>query len=296
MGARLNKYLSDHHEVFITSRKPLNQFKNVFVGDATDSDFFKKLAECDFDAVVYTVSLNHTESRYDLVKAVNVNVAATANCLQAFSKSSTKRLIYFSTQQAYGPFTAGLDLNENTPCHPQNYYALTHLMSENLCNYYYINSELKSVVVRLSNAVGAPVMPSQHISTLVAHDLCQMCLNEGEMRLNSDGTPQRDFIAMSEVLRGIETLLAAKELKYPLYNLCSGHTITIGELALQISEAFKKMTGKTAKVRRFDGTEILPGKEYHEKRFKLSTTRLAEQGFTPNPSIENALKELLGGI
>ncbi len=296
MGARLSQHLSLSHDVHVTTRKPLANFKKTIVGDATDSSFFAKLASQSFDAVVYTVSLNHSESNQDIERTIEVNVNSTGKCLEAFSKSQAKRFIYFSTQQVYGPFTAGFDFNEDSACNPNNIYGLTHLMSESLCNYYFNNTKLKSIAVRLSNSVGAPIISSPHISSLVALDLCQMCVREGVIKLKSDGTPQRDFIAMGDVCKGVETLLTIPKPNYSIYNLGSGQTITLGELAVQIARIYENLSGKKTKILRNDGIEITSQTIFNDKRFSYSTSRLGELGFRAKTSIEAALTEILKGV
>ncbi len=222
-------------------------------------------------------------------------MTSTWKCLEAFSKSKTQKFVYFSTQQVYGPFAAGFDFNETVKCRPHNIYGLTHLMSEDLCEYYFNNSELKSVAVRLSNSVGSPVISSTHISSLVALDLCRMCVDDGMIKLKSDGTPQRDFIAMTDVCAAVETLLTSTDIQYPIYNLGSGQTITLGELAIEVAKTYEKISGKKIKVLRNDGAEIKSSDLKSEKRFKFSTTRLSQVGFTAQTPLSMAIAEIFSG-
>ena len=169
-------------------------------------------------------------------------------------------------------------------------------MSEDLCQYYFNHSELKSVAERLSNSIGAPVIPSPHISSLVALDLWQMCVKDGVIKLKSDGTPQRDFIAMNDVCEGVETLLTSEKLIYPIYNLGSGQTITLGELALKIAQIYETLNGKKIKVYLNNGSEINSDTKFSEKRFIFSTSRLSEQGFAADTPISAAIKEIFRGL
>ena len=60
VGARLNKHLSAKgFDVYTTNRKAHGLAKTL-IGDVTDAHFITSLASQSFDAVVYTVSLNHT--------------------------------------------------------------------------------------------------------------------------------------------------------------------------------------------------------------------------------------------
>lgn len=289
VGGRLEAHLkSKNFEVSSSARKTH--------GEVTDELYFERLASQKFDAVIYTVSLNHHECGKDINQTSDVNIKATWRALEAFKNSGTKKFIYFSTQQVYGPFSPASDYFENNTPKPKNAYGLTHLLSENLCNFYFETSDLKAVSVRLSNAVGSPVIPSKHILSLVVPDLCRQAIENQKIKLLSDGTPQRNFISMPDLCRGIETLLKANEIKHSVFNLGSTETLTLGEAALVVAKSFEKLFGKRIEVFRNDDSLVTQNMFEGVKKFHYPCDRLAEVGFTAQDKLEVGVEELLRSL
>ena len=82
----------------------------------------------------------------------SINVLPIWNLLHSFQKKQNlKRFIYFSTVQVYGRIPT-IVLNEDIKTAPLNQYALTHLMSENINNYYNRSSKIDCINIRLSNS------------------------------------------------------------------------------------------------------------------------------------------------
>ena len=89
----------------------------------------------------------HTEILY--IKGIleklgfnSINVLPVCELLNSFkNKNSIRKFIYFSTVQIYGKLDFKI-IDEDTKPQPQNQYALTHLMAENIINYYNKNVKL----------------------------------------------------------------------------------------------------------------------------------------------------------
>ena len=88
-----------------------------------------------------------------------------------------------------------------------NIYGLTHFLSEDICSYYNVNTETDCINVRLSNSYGSPVFMENNCWWLVINDLCKTAFSKDEIKLLSDGSPQRDFIQSSDICRAIEILI-----------------------------------------------------------------------------------------
>lgn len=211
----------------------------IIRGDITQQACFRLLEEYTFETIIHLVSLNHFDSEKDPELALKVNVLPTWNFLKTFADKGLKKFIYFSTQQVYGRIPA-VEVDESYPPNPVNSYGLTHLQSEQIVNFYNTTTDIESINVRLSNSFGAPVFEQNSCWWLVVNDLCKTAWEEKKIKLLSDGSPQRDFIHVSDVAGAVKVLVESNTLKSNLFNISSGHTYTILELAFMIQEIYNE--------------------------------------------------------
>ena len=220
LGARLGSFFSERgHEVIGLARRLPHDgkaweklFSKIIIGDVADAALAQSsLAGVEPDAAIHTVSLDHKNTvPAQLQRAYAVNVAGTANVLEALSKAKLKRFVYFSTQQVYGRLAPGL-VSEETPPAPLNLYGLTHLLCEQIGDFYKATSGVKCASLRLSNSYGQPVLRDANCWWLVVNDFCRTVVEQGRIQIMSDGTPQRDFLHYVDVCQAVELLLTAPD-------------------------------------------------------------------------------------
>ena len=129
--------------------------------------FYKK-----FDIAIHLVSLNNQDSEGDLDYVSSVNVLPTWNILRLLTKKGLKKFIYFSTIHVYGMLPKTL-ITEDFISAPKNVYGLTHLLSENICNYFNESTETDCINIRLSNGYGSPALSDIDCWWLVLNDFCK---------------------------------------------------------------------------------------------------------------------------
>jgi UDP-glucose 4-epimerase len=254
IGARLSLYLADKgYEVTPLCFPEIpqdeswrNKMTKVLCGDIRNEDFLREISTCSYDAIVHLVSLDHHQSAGSPSFVSAVNITPTWSLLDIFSKSGLKKFLFFSTVQVYGKMEAEIITEEN-PIKPINAYALTHLLGEQFCDYYNRNSKTSCHVVRLSNSYGAPVFEKNNCWWLVINDLCRMAFTEQKILLQSDGSPQRDFIHGWDVVKAVEFILKS-EAEQMTYNISSGTTMTIMEIAFHIKRIFQSRYKKTIDI------------------------------------------------
>ncbi len=206
LGARLCKYLAkDGYRVTaFDSYDPsahsqwVSLMDEVVVGDIRDESTISDLADRNFDVVVHLISLDHHKSESSPNLVSSINVMPTWNLLNKFTQNGLGKFIYFSTFHVYGKLPRET-INEDYPSNPINAYGLTHLLSENICNYYNNKTNTECINVRLSNSYGSPIFNENNCWWLVINDLCKTAIENNEIRLKSDGSPQRDFIHGDDV-------------------------------------------------------------------------------------------------
>jgi len=158
LGTKLCEYLSDSGVEVVAVLRSLPpgsgawqaKLSSIVTGDVTQDSVFANLRHCMADAIVYAVSLNHSESEKDITRTLAVNVAPTWKALDLARRIGASRFVYLSAQQVYGREYTG-KITEQSPSKAANFYGLTHLLGEKIANYYDQADGLRCISVRISS-------------------------------------------------------------------------------------------------------------------------------------------------
>lgn len=196
------------------------------------------------DVVIHAAGMNAQDCLVDPVAALDFNGFATARFVTAAAEVGVKKFIYLSTAHVYASPLAGTITEATRPrnLHP---YATSHLAGENAALHAGHSGLIKSVVLRLSNAIGAPMHRDVNCWGLLTNDLCRQAVERKQMTLYRDGTQLRDFVAMSEVARIIEYFLRYKE-KNPqtkVFNLGAGTSFKTFDIAEMLQKRCELVHG-----------------------------------------------------
>src|SRR3546814_8649299 len=82
--------------------------------------------------------------------------------------------------------------------------------------------------------------------TLVAADLCRSAVSTGELVLRSTGQQWRDFIGLADVVRAIAASTDPAKVPAGTYNLASGTSTTVRELAELVQDRVEARTDRTS--------------------------------------------------
>ena len=303
LGARICQYL-DKQGYFVTAfdrSAPVDQGNwlssnsEVLIGDITEIDVIDRLSENDYDVVIHLVSLDHHESEQEPEKVAQINVMPAWNLLNRFSKKGLKTFIYFSTVHVYGRLE-GRKIIESSSVLPRNAYALTHLMTENICDYYNKVSSINCINLRLSNSYGSPLFSENNCWWLVMNDLCRSAFYKKKISILSDGSPRRDFIHSSDICRTVEYFVnnTVETTMKNTYNLSSGISTSIYDLARTIKKIFKSRYGENIPIE-LKGEPIQGklNKVDSSMDYAIDNTALQCLGLSPRTSIEDGIHELL---
>ena len=302
LGARLSEYLAESgYGITTFSSYDTSHYsqwtslmEEVIVGDIRDETVISNLTNKKYDVVIHLISLDHHKSEANPNFVSSINVLPTWNLLDKLTQNGLDKFIYFSTIHVYGKLPRGT-INEDYPPNPLNAYGLTHLLSENICNYYNDKTNINCINVRLSNSYGSPVFKRNNCWWLVINDLCKSAYKNHRIKLLSDGSPQRDFIHISDVCKGIRILINTdkKDLKNNTYHISSGQTLTILELAHSVKEIYKLRFNKNIPLllpnKMVSGS---PDKYLETERYIINNSNLTSLGFSPETSLENGINEV----
>jgi UDP-glucose 4-epimerase len=302
IGSRLCHYFSNQenyevtaliHSTSIDQKKRKSKFTTI-VGDVRDAELIKRLKEIQFSVIINLVSLDHHQSNGDPIRVSNINVIPTWSFLDAFSKSGLEQYIYFSTVQIYGKLTTG-SIQEIHPAESVNPYGLTHILSENICEYYNRNSSVACTVLRLSNSYGSPLSLNANCWSLVINQLCKTAFEQKKIKLLSDGTPLRDFIHGVDICQAIKLLIETekKEYKRDTYNLSSGSTLTIMELAAIVKKVYDRRYNSNLLIEVPSECQMKDIGYYIAKaRYSIDNNKLKRVGFEPTVDLDKGINEL----
>lgn len=300
LGARISKYLAEkgYGVTAFDSFNPSTYtqwttlMEEVIVADIRDETVLSNLAEKKYDAVIHLISLDHQSSEDNPNFVFPINVMPIWNLLDRFTKNGLEKFIYFSTIHVYGEIPKAIITEEYTPA-PQNAYGLTHLLSENICNYFNAKTETSCINVRLSNSYGSPIFRENNCWWLVINDFCKTALGQNKIKLLSDGSPQRDFIHSSDVCRAVGLLIDDKNnnLQENIFNIASGKTLTILELAHIVKKVYEERYHDEILIYFPDNSNGL-GKFKKTEKYSFDTARIKKLGFDTQTNLKTGINEL----
>lgn len=268
-------------------------FLSTSYGDISGDEMRAAVIEQAPDAIIYTVSLDHHQSELSLSDAIECNVSPVAGLLEVLpGELPACRFIYFSTAQVYGSLLGRITEDSRTT--PTNNYGLTHLMVDELIGKYVNDGTLNAACLRISNGYGEPEFQDANCWWLVINDLCKSAVENSEIRLQSDGTPERDFVHLRDINNAVECVLSrASNTNEHIFNVGGGATYTILELAKLVVKVHESRYGNPLPIFLPGGEKVPPGQPgVATKHFHYDISRIGNLGYAPQVSVEAGISEM----
>jgi UDP-glucose 4-epimerase len=247
VGGRLAVHLAQAgHRIVLGSRKNLTaptwlpQAEVVQI--AWDDAAALECSCSNADLVIQAAGMNAQECAADPVAALGFNGVATARLVAAASGAEVRRFIYLSTAHLYASPLVGSITEETCPrnLHP---YATSHLSGEQAVMSASQRGEIEGIVLRLSNAFGAPMDKDVNCWMLLVNDLCRQAVQTRKLVLKTSGVQQRDFIGLTEVGQVVERLsMVPVEIRsVNIFNVGAGLSQSVLEMAQLIQQRCAKV-------------------------------------------------------
>ena len=176
------------------------------------------------------------ESFRDPEATFQVNLLGTLHLLQALKQQHfSGRMVYVSSGDVYGQVPAvELPATEERAPRPRNPYAVSKLAAEALCAQWAVTDAFDVVIARPFNHIGAGQSERFAISDF-ARQIASIKAGTREPIVRAGNVNiSRDFTDVHDVVAAYFALIESGRTG-EIYNVCSGHDVSIGELANRLA-------------------------------------------------------------
>lgn len=217
--------------------------------------------------------------------AYRTNVEGTWTLLEGLRDSGVEAVVVASSDKAYGP-SAELPYRERQPLRPASPYEGSKAACDEIARSYHATAGMPVAVTRLANVYGGGDL---NFSRLVP-ELLAAVVNDRAPRIRSDGSPERDFLHVSDAVAGylaMVDLVAAGSGHGEAFNLGTGQAASVGS----VIEAVDRLSGGRLRPVLEEGA----GATGEIDRQFVDSTRVREAtGWHAGVALEEGLEEALG--
>jgi UDP-glucose 4-epimerase len=225
------------------------------------------------------------------VRTIETNVRCTEVVLTAANKKN-KPVLVASTSEVYGkstdlPFREDGDLVSGPTNKGRWAYACSKAIDEFLALAYWKERKLPTICVRLFNTVG-PRQTGRY--GMVVPNFVRQALAEQPLTVYGDGTQQRCFCHVGDVVQALSGLMARDDLYGEVFNVGSTEEVSIHELA----ERVIARTGSSSEI------HLVPYEEAYEEGFEDMQRRIpslekvdAALGWRPTRTLDEIIDDVV---
>lgn len=203
--------------------------------DITDYDNLEKYfpgVEVVFHQAASKKTICLKDPRMDL----DINAKGAFNLLELSKKYNVKKFVHASTGSVYGE-AQYFPQDENHPLCPTSYYGISKLAGEKYAKVYEHLYDLDTTVLRYFHVYG-PRQESSDVGGVVSI-FTRAMLQGNPITIFGDGTQQRSFTYVKDVVKANILAATTKGTKGEIYNCASGIKVTVKELADMIADSLK---------------------------------------------------------
>jgi len=244
-------------------KKEINFYKIDLTKEEQVKKFFKNK---NFDLIIHLAAFSGVqEFNKNVIKSFNNNVLSTKNLVRfAFEKTKTK-LIFSSSAAVYGRVSR-TKITEFRSKKPVNYYGLSKLVCENIIENSLKNNKNNYAILRYFNVVGSIVDFKIKKKVNALFDIIFNSIKNKKYKINIngrnfntiDGTPERDFIHISELCRIHEKAYNyLKKNKKIVLNCGSGIRYSVLNVVREFEKKINRKFNISYKITNFDETKTI---------------------------------------
>ena len=246
LGGRIARHLvtNTDQKVVLSSRSSRNHSLKLKDCDLIKMEMSNK---DDLDAgckgmhtIIHLAAMNASQCQEDPERASLINAEGTLKLLASAYRNNVEKFIYFSTAHIYGSPLQGVLIESSIP-DPKHPYSMTHKKAEDYVLEFNDDEKVAGVVLRLSNAIGAPIDLKADCWMLVTNNYCKQAVLKKKICIAGDCQSKRDFIPITSVELLIRQLVDFNIIEERIINVGSGFSMTMLELAQLIAKRCKRL-------------------------------------------------------
>ena len=209
----------------------------------------------------------------------DINIRGTENVLEAVKQiKSVSKVLFASTAAVYPISDAAV--SEKHEIRPLDIYGLSKLTGEWLCEKFYLQTKIDTVVCRFFNAFG-PNETNPHLIPEIDNQL-----KSGVRTLNLGNlTPKRDFIHTHDMAEAVWRLVHLENSGFDVFNL--GRGIEYG--VTDVVDAFSKLLGENVHIN-VDPERV---RKVERQHLLADVTKLKSIGWEPKHSLEEGIQDMI---
>lgn len=274
----------DALEAAVTDAKVRDEIE-VAESDLCDRDAVQRA--CRDMAVVVHLAARTSDEDPSQFALLEVNVLGCLTVLQEAERVGVRRVIFPSTYHVYGRLRvlpAG-PVSEETPLNPASVYAASKAVGESMVR----SAGVDGVIVRLSHVYGAGVGRGDWGGVLLR--FIDQALQDSAIPLDAGAGDVRDYLHITDAVACLRRLALARASIRGTFNVGSGQSVTLLEMAQWIAEGIERFRGGPVEI-------CLPeGVMGPSHRAVLDLNRIRQAcGFVPQKAPKEGIDELLGHL
>jgi len=281
------------HEVVAIDNLSLGKTENLtdkvkFVkGDVNKKEDLEKAGR-DFDYIVHLAASSSAPMfAKDMYWAYQNNVAGHIRVMQFAKEIDAKKLLFASTSSIYGNNPTPLTEDQNVV--PLNHYSVTKLAQEGASKIFAKAEGIEIIAFRFMSIYGLNEEHKTTFANLVSQFIWGMAKDEQPV-LYGDGTQERDFTNVKDVVQGIELAMNSnRKYGFIIFNIGTQSCINL----INLVKIINKVLGTKIEPKFIEN----PVKEGYVKSQLADITKITKElGYKPTVELEDGIREIINNL
>lgn len=225
----INSYYDQKLKYKNLERNKNDRFTNYFVDITNKIEVNKIFNEWNFTEVYHLAA--QAGVRYSIdnpCQVINTNIIGFQNIIENVISHHISKFVYASSSSVYGDMNDDIINNESNPCNNQKSpYAVTKKTNELFAQMYSsIYPDIQMSGLRFFTVYGPYMRPD-----LAIGKFSKAILNDDPITIYGDGTKERDFTYIDDIVRIMITIMNSKrKWNHEIFNIGYGNSISVNEM------------------------------------------------------------------
>ena len=231
-----------------------------------------------FDVVAHFYARANTSIGSNTLDDFEKGIVSTYNVIESMRKNQIKKIIFLSGAAVYGNISKSPTTENDGPLIPVSLYGAFKISSESILSAFSYLFDFQVWIFRLGNVVG-PKMTKGIIFDLIK----KLKTNPDYLEILGNGEQIKDFIYLDDCINGILSGFNNSKDKFSIFNLSSGNTISVN----QIAEIIKKEMNLTHIKNKFTNSSL--GWIGDVPKINLDISKIQKLGWFPTYDSKTAI-------